>query len=123
MSNKRKMRKIKRTPIKRQASLIFNIMDRIYLKHQDTKPMCEDFYNNFKMVCGLESYLHKIRDYGETKNDPQLPQSIAKISKMEKNKRQPRIFRITPKIMYLVADKFMKDAYETLAELELQEEN
>jgi len=75
------------------------------------------------MVCGLESYLHKIRDYGETKNDPQLPQSIAKISKMEKNKRQPRIFRITPKIMYLVADKFMKDAYETLAELELQEEN
>jgi len=25
--------------------------------------------------------------------------------------------------MYLVADKFMKDAYETLAELELQEEN
>jgi hypothetical protein len=109
----KKTKKTKTKTIKRQASLIFNIMDRIYLKHQDTKPMCEDFYNNFKMVCGLESYLYKIRDYGETKNDRQLPQKPAK--RMKEYKSSPRMFRITPKIMYLVADLFMKDAYETLA--------
>jgi hypothetical protein len=121
----KKTKKTKTKTIKRQASLIFNIMDRIYLKHQDTKPMCEDFYNNFKMVCGLESYLHKIRDYGETVSDRQLPQSNPKISRMKEYKRLPRIFRITPKIMYLVADKFMKDAYETLAKTNkpTQEEN
>ena len=51
------MPKKKNNTIKRASKTVLRFMDQIFQKHRDTKPMGEDFFENFKEGFDIESYL------------------------------------------------------------------
>lgn len=50
----------KANPIKRATKIVLGHMDKIYQKHRDTRPMDEEFFEEFKEVYDIESYLKEL---------------------------------------------------------------